>query len=39
MARLDEVSATPPRYPYSMHRQYSPSRNPRLPLLPRPAKD
>jgi aryl-alcohol dehydrogenase-like predicted oxidoreductase len=34
IARLDEVSAPPPRYPYNMHRSYAGRRNPPLPLLP-----
>jgi aryl-alcohol dehydrogenase-like predicted oxidoreductase len=32
IARLDEVSATPLRYPYSMHQAYAAVRNPRAPL-------
>jgi aryl-alcohol dehydrogenase-like predicted oxidoreductase len=34
MARLDEVSAVAPTYPYSMHRIYMGERNPIAPLLP-----
>jgi len=34
IARLDEVSATPLPYPYTMHKLYMPERNPALPLLP-----
>jgi aryl-alcohol dehydrogenase-like predicted oxidoreductase len=34
MARLDEVSALPPRYPYFMHRDFAGQRNPSPPLLP-----
>jgi aryl-alcohol dehydrogenase-like predicted oxidoreductase len=34
IARLDEVSGLPQRYPYSMHRNFAGSRNPALPLLP-----
>jgi len=34
IARLDEASAIPPRYPYSMHRNYGGDRNPVAPLLP-----
>ena len=38
MVRLDEASMTPPRYPYFMHRDYEPERNPLPGLLP-PIKD
>jgi aryl-alcohol dehydrogenase-like predicted oxidoreductase len=34
MARLDEASALPARYPYTMHRDFQAERNPALPLLP-----
>jgi aryl-alcohol dehydrogenase-like predicted oxidoreductase len=34
LARLDEASAVPPPYPYSMHRQYGDARNPPPQLLP-----
>ena len=34
IARLDEVSALPVRYPYSMHRMFAAERNPVAPLLP-----
>lgn len=34
IARLDEVSAVPLRYPYYMHRDFAGSRNPPTPLLP-----
>jgi aryl-alcohol dehydrogenase-like predicted oxidoreductase len=34
IARLDDVSARPPRYPYTMHRTYGGERNPPLALLP-----
>jgi aryl-alcohol dehydrogenase-like predicted oxidoreductase len=34
IARLDQASATPIRYPYSHHRNYGPDRNPPLPLQP-----
>jgi aryl-alcohol dehydrogenase-like predicted oxidoreductase len=34
IARLDEVSALPVRYPYSMHRLFAGDRNPVAPLLP-----
>jgi len=34
VARLDEASATPFRYPYSHHRAYGADRNPLPPLLP-----
>ena len=34
IARLDEVSALPARYPYSMHRMFAGERNPTAPLLP-----
>ena len=34
IARLDEVSATPARYPYSHHRQYGRGRTPTPTLLP-----
>jgi aryl-alcohol dehydrogenase-like predicted oxidoreductase len=34
IARLDEVSATLPRYPYTMHRAYQGDRNPQAPLQP-----
>jgi aryl-alcohol dehydrogenase-like predicted oxidoreductase len=34
VARLDEVSALPLPYPYSMHRSFAASRNPVTPLLP-----
>ena len=34
IARLDEASATPIRYPYSHHRMFGPDRNPLPPLLP-----
>jgi aryl-alcohol dehydrogenase-like predicted oxidoreductase len=37
MARLDEASRPPPRYPYYMHLQAAAHRNPPLPLQP-PAK-
>lgn len=32
MARLDEVSAAPPIYPYDMHQGFTPGRNPPLPM-------
>jgi aryl-alcohol dehydrogenase-like predicted oxidoreductase len=35
MARLDEVSATRPRYPYSHHRSFGSDRNPTASMLPR----
>jgi aryl-alcohol dehydrogenase-like predicted oxidoreductase len=34
MARLDEASASAPRYPYFMHRDFAGDRNPSPPLLP-----
>jgi aryl-alcohol dehydrogenase-like predicted oxidoreductase len=34
IARLDEASATPARYPYSHHRNFGSDRNPRPGLLP-----
>lgn len=34
IARLDEVSARPPIYPYDMHRNFMGERNPGLALLP-----
>lgn len=34
MARLDEASALPARYPYNMHRDFQAERNPPLRLLP-----
>jgi aryl-alcohol dehydrogenase-like predicted oxidoreductase len=34
IARLDEVSALPIRYPYSMHRTFAGDRNPVVTLLP-----
>lgn len=34
MARLDEASARPPRYPYDSHRRYADERNPILQLQP-----
>jgi aryl-alcohol dehydrogenase-like predicted oxidoreductase len=34
IARLDEVSARKPRYPYTMHRMFMGERNPPLGLLP-----
>jgi aryl-alcohol dehydrogenase-like predicted oxidoreductase len=34
IARLDEASALPIRYPYSMHRTFAADRNPVAPLLP-----
>ena len=34
IGRLDEVSALPMRYPYSMHRAFAGERNPIAPLLP-----
>jgi aryl-alcohol dehydrogenase-like predicted oxidoreductase len=34
VARLDEASATPIRYPYSHHRMFGPDRNPLPHLLP-----
>ena len=34
VARLDEASATPIRYPYSHHRAFGPDRNPLPTLLP-----
>jgi aryl-alcohol dehydrogenase-like predicted oxidoreductase len=34
MARLDEASRPPPRYPYSLQVQAAPHRNPPLPLQP-----
>jgi aryl-alcohol dehydrogenase-like predicted oxidoreductase len=34
MARLDEASATPPRYPYFMHRNFAGQRNPTAGWLP-----
>ena len=33
IARLDEASAVPPRYPYQMHRDFGAERNPLPPLL------
>ena len=34
IARLDEASATPLRYPYNMHHSFMAARNPLAPLLP-----
>jgi aryl-alcohol dehydrogenase-like predicted oxidoreductase len=34
MARLDEASTLPARYPYTMHRDFQAERNPLPPLLP-----
>jgi aryl-alcohol dehydrogenase-like predicted oxidoreductase len=34
IARLDEASTVPPRYPYLMHKSYGGDRNPTSPLLP-----
>ena len=34
IARLDEVSAVPARYPYAMHQMFMAERNPAAPLLP-----
>jgi len=39
MARLDEVSAVEPPYPYDMHRGFTSGRNPDLPNQPQPAED
>jgi aryl-alcohol dehydrogenase-like predicted oxidoreductase len=39
IARLDEASATPPGYPYYMHRDFGQARNPALPLLPPVAEE
>ena len=39
MARLDEVSAVEPIYPYDMHRGFTSGRNPELPNLPRPVEE